>query len=880
MTTLLLLLAGLLTAAHGQDGITNCLTLYEDRRCLRQRGSTLPAKPKHAQVCNPTNSCITTSPDFLESYKFDCRNDSYVEIYRGTTCSNVIRDRLSITPGVCTLLFSGASYLPTTYGILGCDIFPEEDSSTDAFFAALAFNCLLGGAAAIAFLCLKKRFPSVYEPRAMSDIYSSLSSTTRTGQQVISPGTGFLGWFKSTYRLTDEQIYEACGLDAAMYTMLYRSMFWLFAVCGVYSLVVILPLNVHGTEGADGIEQMSMANIETGSALVWAHWIGMCLFSVMFMYQLDILYRKFVTYRVRHLNHAREINSIVLVQDIPLSCRDDEALAAYYSEMYPDVIAAARIRDVDELSAIAHKRMMVATKLEQAIYKSQKTGQDPTTRANGGCTGPKVPAEDHFRQRLAKLNVQYATARKNALSNPINLPAGFVAFKSHRSATLAAQALHSSKPHSWHTSRCPDPDDIVFDNLEITSPQRATRTAFVAIATGALVVLWVLPATLVASITTLETLDLWANGLEAYQNVNPIAQGIVQGVIPTILLLLFMSVLPAIMQYLSHKEGIVTKSQIARSAMSKLVWFQMINVYAVSIVAGSILDIADELSHDPRALWDLLGRAIPRTGVFFTTYVMLRGISGYPLALLRVGEWIGFATAGLFSAHTPREKEQFRRAEVWDVSLAAAGDVLVFAVGITYAIVFPLIIPFMLIYFGLGYLAVRYMLYYVYLPTPRSGGLLWPLFFNRLMVALLIAQLTFTGVLSVKEAPTAASSMVVLVAATFWFWHRTGQGLQSVGSHLPLEAAVHAPDNDSDTTLSQCIQPVMRQSDELTIEQLSQPELSLSELPVDTIASRLYYEVGQGNESGLGLATEHDFTAVGMFDKNSSQQKLLPFEEA
>jgi hypothetical protein len=65
--------------------------------------------------------------------------------------------------------------------------------------------------------------------------------------------------------------------------------------------------------------------------------------------------------------------------------------------------------------------------------------------------------------------------------------------------------------------------------LEITSPQRATRTAFVAIATGALVVLWVLPATLVASITTLETLDLWADGLEAYQNINPIAQGIVQG---------------------------------------------------------------------------------------------------------------------------------------------------------------------------------------------------------------------------------------------------------------------------------------------------------------------------------------------------------------
>jgi hypothetical protein len=80
----------------------------------------------------------------------------------------------------------------------------------------------------------------------MSDIYNDLSSTTRTGQQVISPGAGAFGWLKSTYRLTDEQVYEACGLDAAMYTMLYRAMFWLFAVCGVYSMAILLPINAYG----------------------------------------------------------------------------------------------------------------------------------------------------------------------------------------------------------------------------------------------------------------------------------------------------------------------------------------------------------------------------------------------------------------------------------------------------------------------------------------------------------------------------------------------------------------------------------------------------------------------------------------------------------
>jgi hypothetical protein len=122
--------------------------------------------------------------------------------------------------------------------------------------------------------------------------------------------------------------------------------------------------------------------------------------------------------------------------------------------------------------------------------------------------------------------------------------------------------------------------------------------------------------------------------------------------------------------------------------------------------------------------------------------------------------------------------------------------------------------------------------------------------------------------------------MVVLVAGTFWFWHRTGQGLQSVGSHLPLEAAVHEPDNGSDASLSDCVQPVLRQADELTVDQLSQPDLSLNELPKEAISARLFYDVSQGNESGLGMAPEHDFTAVGMLGKNDSRQKLLPFDEA
>jgi hypothetical protein len=62
-----------------------------------------------------------------------------------------------------------------------------------------------------------------------------------------------------------------------------------------------------------------------------------------------------------------------------------------------------------------------------------------------------------------------------------------------------------------------------------------------------LVLLWVVPVTFVASITTLETLDVWADGLSSVDDAHPILAGLVQGVIPTLLLVIFMAVLPYLM---------------------------------------------------------------------------------------------------------------------------------------------------------------------------------------------------------------------------------------------------------------------------------------------------------------------------------------------
>lgn len=55
----------------------------------------------------------------------------------------------------------------------------------------------------------------------------------------------------------------------------------------VYGLGVLVPVNVYGAPlGMTEFERYSMSNVQHGSALLWAHWVGAHLFSLLFMHAL------------------------------------------------------------------------------------------------------------------------------------------------------------------------------------------------------------------------------------------------------------------------------------------------------------------------------------------------------------------------------------------------------------------------------------------------------------------------------------------------------------------------------------------------------------------------------------------------------------------
>ncbi len=58
-------------------------------------------------------------------------------------------------------------------------------------------------------------------------------------------------------------------------------------------------------------------------------------------------------------------------------------------------------------------------------------------------------------------------------------------------------------------------------------------------------------------------------------------------------------------------------------------------------------------------------------------------------------------------------------------------DLYIFVIGVSYCIQAPYVIPFVMLYFGFGYVVHFYSMVYVMRPPFHSGGRMWPKIFNR-----------------------------------------------------------------------------------------------------------------------------------------------------
>ncbi|KAJ2799925.1 phosphate metabolism protein 7, partial [Coemansia guatemalensis] len=524
----------------------------------------------------------------------------------------------------------------------------------------------------------------------------------------------------------------------------------MFSVISVMSASAMLPVNIKGTMGATGLNALSIGNVDPKSNLLWVH-VGVFALSIIWvLWSIVGELRIYTHLRMWWLTsgHASTASaSTVLISDIPSSLmNDDKRIHTLFDSMFPGGVRQLFVnRSSKKLIDIVDRRNSLASKLEKLLTdyavkclkaweQAERIGALYTPPARPmAMKGLRIPflsscrtdAFEYYASEILVCN-RYISETAENMDLLERQPSALVMFNKQIAAHMAAQTVLDFQPFSMaRVSTNVNPEDIIWSNLQISPWSRRIRGYISFIITVALIVLWTVLTAILSSLVQVNSLV----ELKAFHwlKVNSIVMGMFSGIVPSLVLAVLMNLLPTVLRLLLRVEGTTRRSEIDLRLLHRYYFFQIWNIYLVSIFSSSVFQIAVKSIGEPGKIVELIQTQVPQSATNILTYVLLLAFLGAAKEVLQGTRLALRYVLPLLLPNTPRNICRAETPAEFDWGTSIPTHSLIFVMGFSYSFIAPIVNWFVAVYFGLFYLIYRYQFLYVYNDTNWStGGLSFP----------------------------------------------------------------------------------------------------------------------------------------------------------
>ncbi|KAI9102830.1 hypothetical protein DFS34DRAFT_647388 [Phlyctochytrium arcticum] len=477
---------------------------------------------------------------------------------------------------------------------------------------------------------------------------------------------------------------------------------------------------------------------------------------------------------------------VSVIVDIPAECGQS-------SDTIPDIIVSA----VAETKNSPHETSHTPSKQGSldsisnlpsnlSKLKTSTPSLRPTHR-----TIPILGAKyDALTSALEILHRNHKTHSSRLQSPSRTQPAAFIVFKDMFSPHVAALVnIHSMPGVMADKYAGVDPRDVIWDNLNVPFLQRRGRALMATCVILSITLAWASITTFLSSIASLDKLIYYAPFLDFFNDFSPAVRGVIQGVVPTVAVTLVFQLIPIVMHHLLTFAGVPTKTEIERKVMVYYFIFLVFNILLVITISGSLFTAVFNMIQYPSRILGILATSIPTVSNFFVNYVMLLSLGGPAGELLQLGTLIIKPACLKFFGKTPRSIRDWSRLSDFMPGPVMAQHTFVATIGMTYCTIAPLVLVFVVIYYGLYYLAYGYQMQYVYSHMSQTGGWYLHTAAKQLFVGVYLHQLVLLGLFLLKRAFAQAAMMAIGIVVTL-LAHRHAELYAPLMRAVPAKAIV------------------------------------------------------------------------------------------
>ncbi|MFS7923153.1 putative calcium-dependent channel, 7TM region phosphate [Helianthus anomalus] len=622
----------------------------------------------------------------------------------------------------------------------------------------------------------------------------------------------FLNWMPQAMKMKEPEIIEHAGLDSAVFLRIYVLGLKIFGPITLVALLFLVPVNVSGGTlfflskelVVSDIDKLSISNIQPKSLKFFAHISMMYAFTCWICYMLYKEYDTVSSMRMSFIasKHRRAEQFTVLVRNMPHGSNHSvsESVDTFFKKNHPNhYLCHQVVYNANRFGRLVNRRHRLQNWLDYNQLKFERHPEKRPTLRTGflGLWGKKVDSIEYYKQQVKEFDQYLSMERQKVLKDPkCIMPAAFVSFNSRWGAAVCAQTQQSKNPTLWLTNWAPEPRDVYWKNLAIPFFSLSIRKLIISLTVFALVFFYMIPIAFVQSLANLEGLERVAPFLRPVIELKFI-KSFLQGFLPGFALKFFLYILPSVLMVMSKVEGHVAFSVLERRTAAKYYYFMLVNVFLGSIITGTAFEQLDSFLHQsPTEIPRTIGVSIPMKATFFITYIMVDGWAGIAAEILRLKPLVIYHLKNMFIVKTERDREKAMDPGSVDLPETIPSLQLYFLMGIVYAVVTPILLPFILGFFAFAYFVYRHQIINVYNQRYESAAAFWPHVHSRIIASLLISQLLLLGLLSTKKAANSTPLLVALPILTLTFHKYCKNRFEPAFREYPLEEAMEKDTQD------------------------------------------------------------------------------------
>ncbi|KAJ7106052.1 hypothetical protein C8R43DRAFT_1243881 [Mycena crocata] len=596
----------------------------------------------------------------------------------------------------------------------------------------------------ILFNILRPRNKIVYEPKVKYHVGDK--APPRISDK-------FCGWLPPLIHTKEPELLDKIGLDAVAFLRFLRLLRGAFLAIAVLTCSVLIPINYL---------MLTIRDLK-GNGL-YAHVAVSYLITIIVIGFIYVHGRAMVKLRNEWFKSPEYIESFyartLSITNVPNNLQHDTGLIEVVGKSSPYPITSVHMaRRVGDLPQLIEYHNQTVRDFEAVLVRYLKGGVHNKSRpviVFGGICGVGGVRKDAIEYYTHKLKQTEAAVEEYRSRIDARKPEnyGFASLAAVPYAHTAARNLAGKHPRGATVTLAPNPKDIIWSNMTKSPRSLACKRLIGFWWLSVICFFSLIPLLLVAALANLDgvTAAGYLPFLQSWSGHSQVTFAIVSGVVPPAVSGIFTVFLPRIMRWLGKYQGAMTHASLDRAVVARyfafLVISQLIVFTLIGVIFNSVTELVDQIGEHKSlkeivANLDKLPGRINKTYINTSTYWLkffpLRGfLVVFDLAQIVNLLWISFKTRVF--GRTPRDIREWTQPPRFEYAIYYSNLLFMGAVGMIFAPLVPLVALAAAIVFWISSWVYKYQLMFVFVTKVETGGRLWNVIVNRILVSVFLMQ--------------------------------------------------------------------------------------------------------------------------------------------